>query len=260
MKVPINSLRLHGETVRSDIFDIFQFIRYKVVECNESWDVLCTGAKGVGKSSTMLSIAYLLDPKFNLDRWAFTTEDLTEMRKNAKPGNVIVSDEMGTQASLSSHNWNEKDSKEYADAHQLDRTERIINVATTLDIKRINNRIRSQYKVLIHIDKKMDNTDTHGHGLATSCIIFFVEENPFASNESERFKRKYFRNMNGERIKRVIIPHPAANIFKQYSVMRDEFQETLRDMAVIKSRVKKPVPDEDEAIYQRIIDLQKQYG
>ena len=228
MMFPQSHVQLKQPPKMKDAFDIFQFIRHKVLNYNESWDILCTGQKGVGKSSTMLSVAMLVDPYYTLNRWAFTTEDLMGMRKSAIPGNAIVSDEMGTQAALSSQNWMKKESKEAVDMHQLDRTERIINIATTLDIGRINNRIRTQYKVLINVDKKMGNSETNGNGLGTSCVIRFVEEDPFAKNDFEQFKRKYFRDKEGRRISRVIIPHPPADMFKKYSTMRNEFQERLR--------------------------------
>lgn len=209
-------------------FDIFEFIRYKVVECNESWDVLCLGQKGVGKSSTTLSAASFLDPNYSLERWAFTTEDLLRMRQIARAGNVIVSDEMGTQESLSSQNWYDDDSKEAVDLHQLDRTERIINMATTLDIGRINNRVRNQYKVLLYIRKKLTDEETGGNGMATRCAILFVEEDFFAHNEHDRYKPKYFRNEHHQRITEVDIPHPLEDMFRVYSKRRKDFQEILR--------------------------------
>jgi hypothetical protein len=215
-----------------DVFDIFKLIRYKVLYGNESWDILCTGQKGVGKSSTMLTLALLVDPYYSLNRWAFTTEELMNMRKNARPGNAIVSDEMGTQAALSSQNWMKKESKEAVDMHQLDRTERIINIATTLDVGRINNRIRTQYKVLVNVDKKLGDKDTEGNGLGTSCVVRFIEEDPFAKNSYEQFKRKYFRDNCGRRISRVVIPHPPAEMFKKYSNMRNDFQERLRQKEI----------------------------
>lgn len=232
MKVPQTQMIINKEPEIQNVFDIFKFIRYKVLYGNESWDILCTGQKGVGKSSTMLTLALLVDPYYSLNRWAFTTEELMDMRKNARPGNAIVSDEMGTQAALSSQNWMKKESKEAVDMHQLDRTERIINIATTLDIGRINNRIRTQYKVLVNVDKKMTDRETKGEGLGTSCVIRFVEEDPFAKNDFERFKRKYFRDNYGRRISRVIIPHPPAELFKKYSAMRNDFQERLRQKEI----------------------------
>ena len=257
MIVPKSELRLYTPPPIQDAFDIFRLIRYKVVSCNESWDILCTGAKGVGKSSTMLRLAMLVDPSFNLSRWAFTTEELMEMRGNARMGDAIVSDEMGTQAALSSQNWQDKKSKEAVDIHQLDRTERIINIGTTLDIGRINNRIRTQYKVIVNIEEKLNDAQTGGHGLGTSCVIRFVEEDPFALNDSDMFKRKYFRDETGRRISRVIIPHPPVEIFRKYSTMRDEFKRKLKEKKT-DEKTKKAKADEDYV--DRIMRLNKSYG
>jgi len=254
MQIPQSKLRLETVQPIQDAFDIFQMIRYKVVSCNESWDILCTGPKGVGKSSTMLRLGMLVDPYFSLRRWAFTTEELMEMRNNARIGNAIVSDEMGTQAALSSQNWMNKASKEAVDMHQLDRTERIINIATTLDIGRINNRVRTQYKVIVNIESKLNDIETYGHGLGTSCVIRFVEEDPFAMNDNDAFKRKYFRDSNGRRISRVIIPHPPTEMFRKYSVMRDEFKRKLKEKPVSKKE-----KEEDDYI-TKIKKLNKAYS
>ena len=251
--LPKSKTRIVREPLIDDAFDIFQLIRHKVVNCNESWDILCTGAKGVGKSSTMLSVACLLDPVYSLKRWAFTTEEQTNMRANARKGNVIVSDEMGTQAALSSHNWQDKQSKNAVDQHQLDRTERIINIGTTLDIGRINNRVRTQYKVIINIEDKLDDNQTHGHGLGTSCVIRFVEEDPFATSDNDMFKRKYFRDKFGRRISRVIIPHPPIEMFRKYSVMRDDFKRKLKEKPKAKNE------KEEENYIEKISRLNAQY-
>ncbi len=253
--MPKSKIRIEHQPFVSDAFDIFQLIRHKVVNGNESWDVLCTGAKGVGKSSTMLSAACLLDPHYSLSRWAFSTEELTDMRANAKMGDVIVSDEMGTQAALSSQNWQDKKSKAAVDQHQLDRTERIINIGTTLDIGRINNRIRTQYKVIINIESKLDDKQTHGNGLGTSCVIRFVEEDPFATNDGDMFKRKYFRDKYGRRISRVIIPHPPTEMFKKYSLMRDEFKRNLKEVEQAPKAVNKKEQAEMEAYEKEMAKL-----
>ena len=255
MQVPMSSLRLKNPAPIQDAFDIFKLIRHKVVNCNESWDILCTGAKGVGKSSTMLRLAILVDPYYSLSRWAFTTEDLMEMRNNAKIGNAIVSDEMGTQAALSSQNWQDKKSKAAVDMHQLDRTERIINIGTTLDIGRINNRIRTQYKVIVNIEDKLNDFQTGGNGLGTSCVIRFVEEDPFATNDNDMFKRKYFRDRFGRRISRVIIPHPPTEMFRKYSTMRDDFKRKLKEQKLETKKVSKKEQAEMEAYEKEMARL-----
>lgn len=215
------------------VVDIFGYIRHQVVKKNESWDTVLYAMRGKAKSSTSLSLAMLLDPTFNLDRWCFTVDrwlEVTALAANTNSrGWAVVQDEMGTQKSMSSQTWWSQEARDAADVHQMNRTDGIMNIATSLDLGRINNRLRSQYKVVVFPDRKLSNFETGGKGMAVDVIMRFVEQNPFVDEETKSFERRYPRYADGGRIIRVRIPHPPAGIWNEYSKRRADFLATIRE-------------------------------
>lgn len=206
--------------------DIFHEVRDLVKYRNESWDILIFAPRGSSKSTVGLSLAYHIDPDYSLYNWAFKMEDRLRLETELPPGSVLVSDEMGTQLSGSSHEYQKKENKELADQVQLNRTNRIIHIDITLDPGRILNRVRATYALLVFPLRKLSDKETGGRGLATECIVRTVQMIPF-SNNSDPFQRKYWRYTDGGRISRFVLFHPPADIWKQYSKMRNDFQEEL---------------------------------
>jgi len=202
-----------------------------VVNFNESWDMFLAGMRGTAKSSTAASIAMLYDPKFSMKNWAFTTEEWMEKTKNAKRGDVVVSDEQGTQQSGSSHKWMKKENQEFADEVQLNRTDGVLTIGISLEAGRVMNRVRDTYKVVVYPEKKRSNIETGGNGLAVDCIFRFVDENPFADSDKNRFIPKYFNYAKGGRITRFRIPHPPVAFWNQYSIRRSQIREGIRFLA-----------------------------
>lgn len=206
--------------------DIFHEVRDRVWRLNESWDILIFAPRGASKSTVGLSLAYHIDPKFSLNNWAFKMEDRLRLEAELSPGSVLVSDEMGTQLSGSSHEYQKKENKELADQVQLNRVNRIVHIDITLDPGRIINRVRATYALLVYPLRKLSDKDTGGRGLATECIVRTVQMIPF-SNSSDPYNRKYWRYTEWGRISRVILFHPPADIWQQYSKMRNDFQDEL---------------------------------
>lgn len=213
--------------------NLFGYIRHQVMKRNEAWDFFLYAMRGKAKSSTSLSLAMLLDPNFDLSRWCFTVDKWLEVTRLAAStharGWVIVQDEMGTQKSMSSQSWWSQESKDAADIHQMNRTDGIINIATSLEIGRVNNRMRSQYKVIVFPERKLSNKETGGKGMAVDVILRIVEQNPFEDDEKKSFERRYPRYSDGGRIVRVRIPHPPADMWNAYSKERADFLTLIRD-------------------------------
>ena len=216
------------------------FIRNRVVNFNESWDMFVSGMRGSAKSSTAASIAMLYNPKFSMKQWAFTTEEWLEATKNGKRGDIVVSDEQGTQQSGSSQSWSKKENKEMADEVQLNRTDGVCTIGISLDSMRVLNRVRDTFKVIIYPADKRADHETCGNGMAVDCIFRFVDENPFADNDKERFNKAYFKYGRGGRITRFRIPHPPADFWNEYSRKRTEFRETVRFAARNKAAPPEP--------------------
>lgn len=214
-------------------FDIFEYIRYRVFEMNESWDIFIFGMKGKSKSSIAYSIACLLNPDFNLDFWAFSTDEWIAKGSKCTRGDVIVFDEQGTQESGSSYEHQKKENKDFADEVQLNRTDGVINIGISLGTMRVINRVRNQYKVFIYPKRKLSNHETGGMGLYTECIIKYVDEIPFPENSDSdsHYRKKFFIDFDGCKIKTVRIPHPSAEAWIAYSKERQKFRVRVKENA-----------------------------
>lgn len=186
------------------------------------------GMRGTAKSSTAASIAMLYNPKFSMKNWAFTTEEWMEKTKEAERGDVVVFDEQGTQKSGSSQKWQKTENQELADEVQLNRTDGVVSIGISIESSRLINRVRNTYKVIVYPETKLSNVETGGNGLAVDCIFRFINENPFANNDKDRFIPKYFNYTKGGRITRFRIPHPPALFWNEYSVRRSEVREKIR--------------------------------
>lgn len=235
-----------------NIQDVFKEIRHRVKDLNESWDVLIVASRGMGKSTVGLSVALHFDSLFSLDNWAFKMEDRLRLEAELPPGSVLVNDEMGTRQSGSSQEWNRSENKDFADQVQLNRTNRIIHIDITLDEGRVLNRVRNTYKILITPVRKLSNADTGGRGLATECIVRIVEMAPMAHGNP--FFKKYWRYSKKGRIARYVFFHPPADLWKEYSKRRKEFQEELdkiEEAQEARSRQSKRNPGHDAELRAR---------
>lgn len=235
-----------------NIPDMFREIQHRVKDLNESWDILIAAPRGLGKSTVGLGVALLFNPNFSLDNWAFTMEDRLKLESELPPGSVLPHDEMGTRESGSSQEWMKSANKDFADQVQLNRTNRIIHIDITLDEGRILNRVRATYKILITPVRKLSNADTGGRGLATECIVRIVEMAPMAHGDP--FFKKYWRYFKNGRIARYIVFHPPADLWKEYSKKRKEFQEQLdsiEEAQEARSRRSKKSPGYDAELRAR---------
>lgn len=255
---------LYPEDFKMDEFiHPLDLIKHKVFTMNEAWDFFPNGARGMGKSTVGLSLALLINPKLldmapskALDKcWCFTVEDYREKSKHARRGDVVCFDEQGTQKGGSSYKYRSAENQDYADDKQLDRTDGVINIGMTLDEGRVIKRVRELYKVDVYPEKKViDN-----NGMAIDCIVREVVQNPFSTNDSTRFGKKYFNYTVGGRITRWRIPHPPTDFWIEYSARREEFKESLREEREARESNQKSANSKESSM-EKIMRLQKTYG
>lgn len=73
---------------------------------NYNWLQVITGNPGTGKSYTAMTLGEMLDPNFSIDKVAFSAKEFIDILNNIKRnGEVVVWDEVGISASLSSRRW-----------------------------------------------------------------------------------------------------------------------------------------------------------
>jgi len=224
-------------------FDIFEFIRYSVVHYNESFDIFIAGLRGIGKSTVAYGIAMLLDPDFDIDRWVFESEKYIEIiTTKQRKGTVVVFDEVGTQKSGSSRKWQKEDAHDLADITQVNRTDGIITIATSLEHSRGEKRFRSGFRVIVQPIKKITNMETHGNGMAIDVEIRVSEYDIF----NNVVYRKLFRYAPGGRIKHVRLYHPPVDKWKEYQEHRSDFLTSVKKL------------QEEKAAQNQLDDTQKE--
>lgn len=205
-------------------FNIFSFVRNAVVNKNESWDWFVSGDRGMGKSATAMSLAMMLDPHFVLDHWCFTADHFIDLITSHHPkGTCIVYDDAGTSEGSSSRKWQKEGSHDLADQMQLNRTDGIITIATSLQMSRVELRLRAGFKVLCQPIQKLTAQET-GSGMAIDVEMRLRSVDVF--DDSIRYK--LWRYCPSGRIKRIRLFHPPADIWRQYQVVRKDFLEGIK--------------------------------
>lgn len=234
-----------------------KYIRYRVVYMNESWDIFVESMKGAGKSSVALSIANLLDPSWNMNKMAFSTEDWLNIE--ASRGDAVFFDEQGTQQSGSSHKWNKQENQDLADETQLNRTDGVINIGVSLDSNRVINRMRNQFKVFVYPYQKRSDKET-GQGLYIDCVFLFISENVYGGNFDERYLKRHFRYAKDGLVRFVRVPHPPKHLWDIYSRKRAKIRKEIKEQSNLKRKQKQAETTQKNKNYDNIKDLKKKYG
>ena len=206
-------------------FNIFEFVRDSVVNKFESWDFFLSGDRGTGKSAAAMSLALILDPSFTVDHWAFTSDRFIELITSPHPhGTCIVFDDVGTSEGSSSRKWYKSESHDLADTMQVNRVDGIITIGTSLQMSRMELRLREGFRVLAQPMRKLTAQET-GSGMAIDVEMRIRNVDVF-DNGSVRYK--LFRYCPGGRIKNIRLFHPPKNIWREYQVVRKDFLESIK--------------------------------
>lgn len=204
--------------------DIFKFIRESVIDRNESWDFFIAQQRGMGKSTIAIALARMLDPNFQVENISFKAADFAEkMTAGMDKGSVLVFDDMGTAQGGSSRKWQASGVHELADIMQLNRTDGIITIGTSIELERSEKRLRSGFRCLISPVEKLSHNQTR-NGLAIDVELRVKSIDVF--NDQALFK--LWRYSNGGRVKLIRLYHPDVQIWKEYQVMRGNYLANLK--------------------------------
>lgn len=204
--------------------NIFKFIRNSVVNRNESYDFFIAQQRGMGKSTIAIALAKMLDPDFSIDRIVYTAKDFMNLMVSGLPkGSVVIFDDLGTSQGGSSRKWQSSGVHELADIMQLNRTDGIITIGTSIEIERSEKRLRSGFRCLISPSEKLAHYQT-GNGLAIDVEMRIKSIDVF--NDQAIFK--LWRYSNGGRVKLIRLYHPDVEFWKKYQVMRAGYLKDLK--------------------------------
>jgi predicted transcriptional regulator len=207
--------------------NIFRKIRNDVVYQNESWDIFIAQKRGAGKSAIATRLAMMLDPNFSMDHVCFTVSKFVHLlTSRLQPGTVLVFDDLGTQKGGSSRKWQKKESQDLADIMQLNRTDGIITIATSLELERGEKRMRAGFALMADPGKKLSNADTGGHGLASRIILRKKITDVFDGTTHWQ----YWRYAAGGRIVAIDVSHPPSDFWMgEYKAERDKFLHDIKE-------------------------------
>lgn len=207
--------------------NIFRNIRNDVILRNESWDIFIAQKRGAGKSAIATRLAMMLDPNFSMDHVCFTVSQFVHLLTSRQdPGTVLVFDDLGTQGGGSSRKWQKKESQDLADIMQLNRTDGIITIATSLELERGEKRLRAGFALMADPGKKLSNADTGDHGLASRIVMRKKVTNIFDGTTHWQ----YWRYAAGGRIVAIDISHPPAAFWiGEYKAERDRFLHDIKE-------------------------------
>lgn len=211
------------------------YMRHMVFNRNESWDASIVGFRGGGKSTIGLSMVLLMNPKLldmtpqrALDRcWAFTTADRNAKKEKLKRGDSLAMDEQGTKHSGSSYKWSSDENQQLADSKQVDRVDGVWEVGITLDEMRVVKRVRNLARVVLYPETKLTAKENNDIGMGIDCIFRELKENPFATNDKDKIKPRYFKYSDAGRIARVTLPLPPIDFWNEYMRLRKAFKESV---------------------------------
>ena len=208
----------------SQPFNIFEFVRDAVIRRNESIDFFLAADRGMGKSASAMSLAMMLDPNFRVEHWCFTQDRFIELITSHQPkGTVIVFDDVGTADGSSSRKWQKDEAHDLADIMQVNRTDGIITVGTSLQLGRMELRLRAGFRVLCQPVRKLTAQET-GNGMAIDTEMRLRTVDVF----DDTVRYKLWRYAPGGRVKYVRLFHPPSNIWNRYQVIRKEFLEGVK--------------------------------
>ena len=173
------------------------------------------GRTGSSKSGSAISLAYAMDPTFNLDRIVFSVDEFFRIstENNLPPGSFLIFDDAGV--GVGSRDWQDEKNKSLGAILQTFRYKQLPTLITTPRISFIDKQVRES------VELQFVATDTKG--------MF----KPFVLYESPKMDGKIWHSypsVGGTEIKLWPFPPPPQELFEQYEKKKDAaFQKMLKE-------------------------------
>lgn len=185
------------------------------LEHEGSMVAIFVGRTGSSKSGSAISLAYAMDPTFNLDRIVFSVDDFFRIstEEHLAPGSFIIFDDAGVGAG--SRDWQSEKNKSLGAILQTFRYKQLPTLITTPNLYFIDKQVRNSVEILFQA------TDTKG--------LF----KPFVLYESPRMDGEIWHSypsVGGVEIKLWPFPPPPDDFFRAYKEKKDMvFQRMIKE-------------------------------
>lgn len=173
------------------------------------------GRTGSSKSGSAISLAYAMDPTFNLDRIVFRIEDFFRIstENSLPPGSFLVFDDAGVDAGA--RRWQDEKNQAFGAILQTFRYKQLPTLITTPRLGFLDKQVRES------VELQFVATDTKG--------MF----KPFMLYESPKMDGKIWHSypsVGGVEIKLWPFPPPPQEFFDRYKRKKDEaFQRMIKE-------------------------------
>ena len=173
------------------------------------------GRTGSSKSGSAISLAYAMDPTFNLDRIVFRIEDFFRIstENSLPPGSFLVFDDAGVDAGA--RRWQDEKNQAFGAILQTFRYKQLPTLITTPRLGFLDKQVRES------VELQFVATDTKG--------MF----KPFMLYESPKMDGKIWHSypsVGGVEIKLWPFPPPPQEFFDRYRRKKDEaFQRMIKE-------------------------------
>jgi hypothetical protein len=173
------------------------------------------GRTGSSKSGSAISLAYAMDPTFNLDRIVFKIEDFFKIstENNLPPGSFLVFDDAGVDAG--SRRWQDEKNQAFGAILQTFRYKQLPTLITTPRLGFLDKQVRESVELLFQA------TDTKG------------QFKPFVLYESPKMDGRIWHSypsVGGVEIKLWPFPPPPEELFNAYKQKKDAaFQRMIKE-------------------------------
>lgn len=173
------------------------------------------GRTGSSKSGSAISLAYAMDPTFNLDRIIFKIEDFFRIstESNLPPGSFLVFDDAGVDAG--SRRWQDEKNQAFGAILQTFRYKQLPTLITTPRLGFLDKQVRES------VELQFVATDTKG------------QFKPFVLYESPKMDGRIWHSypsVGGVEIKLWPFPPPPEDLFDAYRGKKDAaFQRMIKE-------------------------------
>lgn len=192
--------------------------RYRIIRLNRNLLIIICGGTGSGKSYCALTVAYLIDPSFDVKtRVVFDVESFMALLNSGKlkKGSVIIWDEAGV--GIPAREWYTISNKAISYVLQTFRHLNLCVIFTTPSFDYIDKQTRLLFHVYI---------ETVRINYEDKRVRVKVFENQFNPAMGKEYK-KYFW-IGGVKKERFNIGIPTKQMIKDYEEMKMEFSRKLR--------------------------------